>query len=351
MSQVEKRIERNTLAFRVGLLGLGLVQLVDGLYALLAPRSFFDSFPLGRGWVEALPAYNEHLTRDVGSLFVATAVVLIAAGLVLERRLVAVALWSFLAFSVPHAIYHAFNLGPYSTADALGNVLTLGLTVVVPIALLWLMRTSAPARRSNAPASPAATGNARIDLVPLDTRSPLLRSTFRTLRKRYGQVTDPVRAYAHTPLLMVGYSGLELAAERSHAVDERIKHLAELRAGSVAGCEWCMDFGSSLSAAAGVSEDDMREIPSYATSNRFSAAEKLALEYADAMTATPVEVSDELFAKLREHFDDRQLVELTTLISLENMRARFNWALGIESQDYSEGAYCVRPPDQVVATP
>ena len=60
------RITRYALAFRAGLLGLGLVQLFDGLYALLAPRSFFDSFPLGRGWVEALPAYNEHLTRDVG---------------------------------------------------------------------------------------------------------------------------------------------------------------------------------------------------------------------------------------------------------------------------------------------
>ena len=79
------------------------------------------------------------------------------------------------------------------------------------------------------------------------------------------------------------------------------------------------------------------------TSDRFSEPEKLALEYADAMTATPVDVSDELFARLREHFDDRQLVELTTLISLENMRARFNWALGIEAQGYSEGAYCVRP--------
>jgi alkylhydroperoxidase family enzyme len=340
MMKSEERIAHNSLAFRVGLLGLGLVQLVDGLYALLAPHSFFESFPLGRGWVEALPSYNEHLTRDVGALFIATAVVLIAAGLVLERRLVTVALWSFLAFSVPHTIYHAFNLGPYATGDAIANVLSLGLTVAVPIALLWLMRSPTPRR---AAASATAADNARIGLVPLDTRNPLLRSTFRTLRRRYGAVTDPVRAYAHTPMLMVGYSGLELAAERSHAVEERVKHLAELRAGSVAGCEWCMDFGSSISAAAGVSEGDMRELPGFRDSDRFSVPEKLALEYADAMTATPVNVSDELFARLREHFDERQMVELTALISLENMRARFNWALGIESQGYSEGAYCVRP--------
>ena len=58
---------------------LGLIQLFDGLYARWAPRSFYDDFPLGRGWVEALPAYSEHLVRDVGGLFIATAVVLLAA--------------------------------------------------------------------------------------------------------------------------------------------------------------------------------------------------------------------------------------------------------------------------------
>ena len=65
--------------FRAVLGVLGAVQLIDGLYALLAPRSFYEDFPFGRGWVEALPAYNEHLVRDVGALFLATAVVLLAA--------------------------------------------------------------------------------------------------------------------------------------------------------------------------------------------------------------------------------------------------------------------------------
>ena len=55
---------------------LAAVQATDGLYALLAPRSFYDDFPVGRGWVEALPAYSEHLVRDVGALFLATAVVM-----------------------------------------------------------------------------------------------------------------------------------------------------------------------------------------------------------------------------------------------------------------------------------
>jgi hypothetical protein len=125
--------------FRAGLVGLGTLQAVDGLYALIAPRSFYDDFPFGRGWVAALPQYSEHLVRDVGGLFLATAVVLFAAAIYLERRLVAIALISFLAFSIPHSIFHGFNLGPYSIGDLLANVLGLGATVVVPLLLLYLL--------------------------------------------------------------------------------------------------------------------------------------------------------------------------------------------------------------------
>jgi hypothetical protein len=128
------------VVFRSVLGILGAVQVIDGLYALLAPRSFYGDFPLGRGWVEALPAYNEHLVRDVGSLFLATAVVLGAAAWYLERRLVQIACVSFLLFSVPHAIYHFLNLGPYGTGDAIANVVTLSFTVLAPLALLVLMR-------------------------------------------------------------------------------------------------------------------------------------------------------------------------------------------------------------------
>ena len=123
---------------------LGAIQLTDGLYALFAPRSFYDDFPLGRGWVEALPSYSEHLVRDVGSLFLATAVVLFAAAWFLDRRLVLVALVSFLVFTVPHFIYHSFNLEPYSTGDAIGNFAGLLFTVVAPLVVVVMMLRRQP---------------------------------------------------------------------------------------------------------------------------------------------------------------------------------------------------------------
>lgn len=81
----------------------------------------------------------------------------------------------------------------------------------------------------------------------------------------------------------------------------------------------------------------------FETSAEFSDLEKLVLRYAVALTATPVEVADDLFDALRAHFDARQLVQLTSGIAWENYRARFNHAFGCEAEGYSEGAFCPLP--------
>ncbi|MBC7930011.1 MAG: hypothetical protein H7Z38_05525 [Rubrivivax sp.] len=67
------------------------------------------------------------------------------------------------------------------------------------------------------------------------------------------------------------------------------------------------------------------------------------LDYSVAITHTPVEVSDELFAALRANFNEAQMVELTAAIAWENYRARFNHAFGVEAQGFSDGAYCPLP--------
>ena len=67
------------------------------------------------------------------------------------------------------------------------------------------------------------------------------------------------------------------------------------------------------------------------------------LEFADAMTQTPVEVPDALFSRLREQFSDAELVELASAIAWENYRARFSHAFGIEGENFSEGAVCALP--------
>jgi alkylhydroperoxidase family enzyme len=82
----------------------------------------------------------------------------------------------------------------------------------------------------------------------------------------------------------------------------------------------------------GVSDDKMRALADYATSPLYSDAERVALEYADAMTLSDRDVSDELFARLRRFYDDDALVELTAIIAWENASSKFNRALRIPSQ-------------------
>lgn len=84
-------------------------------------------------------------------------------------------------------------------------------------------------------------------------------------------------------------------------------------------------------------------LPDFETSSAFSEVEKLVLRYAVAMTNTPVELPDGLFEALRQNFDERQLVELTSTIAWENYRARFDHAFGIEAEGFYKGALCLLP--------
>jgi alkylhydroperoxidase family enzyme len=117
----------------------------------------------------------------------------------------------------------------------------------------------------------------------------------------------------------------------------------------MAGCEWCLDFGSWFARGVGITEQQMRDLPRFRDSDAFSDDEKLVLEYAEGITATPVDVSDELFERLRARFDEAQIVELTYAAAIENLRARFNWAVGIESQGYAEGGFCMVPEREPAA--
>ena len=92
-----------------------------------------------------------------------------------------------------------------------------------------------------------------------------------------------------------------------------------------------MDIGSAVGRASGVKDDQLRDLPIFRESAAFSESERIVLDYTVAMTRTPVDVSDTLFACLRTHFDDEQILELTAAIAWENYRARFDHALGIES--------------------
>jgi 4-carboxymuconolactone decarboxylase len=200
---------------------------------------------------------------------------------------------------------------------------------------------------------------ARIEGVPAGKAGPLVRLVYRMTRRKMGQLAgretermlEPMELFARVPRLLFGYGMLEWAAGKTHLVDHRLRDLAELKAAMLTNCEYCIDLGSSIARRAGVSDEQLLALPRYRDSQLFSDLDKLVLDYAVGMSRTPVEVSDELFSALREHFDHAQLVDLTSVIALENLRGRFNLALGIGAAGFSEGMVCAIPDPPAARVP
>jgi alkylhydroperoxidase family enzyme len=107
-----------------------------------------------------------------------------------------------------------------------------------------------------------------------------------------------------------------------------------------------MDSNAAGSSREGASDEKIAALPHFRDSDLFTPAEKVALELAEAMTATPPNVTDELFARLQEHYDEAQIVELAAIVAQENFRSRFNTTFRIESQ----GQYCPLPSGAASAT-
>jgi AhpD family alkylhydroperoxidase len=192
---------------------------------------------------------------------------------------------------------------------------------------------------------------ARIPGVSPQEAGPEVAGTLGYAREMMAQLAEratergaePIELLAHAPELLRGVLAHQHAAAEANRIPTRLKHLAELKAATLTNCEYCIDLGSQISRRAGLSDEVLLALPFYRTSPLFTELEKLVLDYAVAVTRTPVDVSDELFGRLREHFDPAQLVELTHAIALENLYGRFNHALGIGSAGFSEGMVCAVP--------
>jgi hypothetical protein len=124
---------------------LGLIAVVVGAWAAFFPRSFFTAFPLpGHHWVAPLPAYNEHLTRDVGDLYLALFAASLWAVLRPREETFRLVGTCWLVFSVPHLVFHVAHLGVFTGTDAAGNVVALGGAVVLALLLVWPQRRQEP---------------------------------------------------------------------------------------------------------------------------------------------------------------------------------------------------------------
>lgn len=123
------------LALRVGLVILATTELALGVWAQYLPESFYREFPT----VQLTPPYSEHFLRDFGGATLGLALVLAAAAVWLERRLVVVALAAYLVWAVPHLVFHLSHLHDASPTEVAFLLVSLCGTVALPLALLAIV--------------------------------------------------------------------------------------------------------------------------------------------------------------------------------------------------------------------
>ena len=139
MIEAGKPITTYRKEIRAGLVSLAAPVIVIGGWALIAPRSWYDNFPIDSAdWISSLGAYQEHLVRDFGSLYLALGLLLVFAGIVLDRLLVQAVLGASLVFQVPHLIFHAVNTEPFSAANNAINLVLLAVGLLVTLVLLGM---------------------------------------------------------------------------------------------------------------------------------------------------------------------------------------------------------------------
>jgi AhpD family alkylhydroperoxidase len=184
----------------------------------------------------------------------------------------------------------------------------------------------------------------RITAVPATEAGPFLKLFYRVARKRFGAVPEPMAITAHHGKLLRASVIHELLVEKAaHTLPVSVRELAVYRTATQLGCSWCVDFGTMLQLHDGLDIERLKKIDDYATSPAYTEQERLAIAYADAMTATPTVVTDEQTAALERAFGRKGLLELTYLIALENQRGRMNSALGITDQGFTSGDACRVP--------
>lgn len=171
----------------------------------------------------------------------------------------------------------------------------------------------------------------RVGERPLAALPWYLRPLFRLQRRRWGQVLLPALTWARVPAYYLALIHFYAAVERkSSPLEPRLRSLVQTRVSQLAHCAFCVDINSQLAAERSGSLELALALGEWRSSALYSGRERLALEYAEAVSEGTV--SDELSRRAKAEFGEDGLVELTGLAAFQGMSARFNAALDIPAQ-------------------
>jgi alkylhydroperoxidase family enzyme len=171
--------------------------------------------------------------------------------------------------------------------------------------------------------------------------------------KQLGAVPEPVEVVWHNP--KVATDNLEFSARLAewNVADAGLKSFAHMAVAAQVGCSWCLDVGYFQAQNQNLDLAKASQVPRWRASEVFTPLERDLLEYAEAMTSTPLTVTDELYASLLDRLGQAAMVELTAFIAFVNMATRNNVANGVTSQGFSDACeipLATRPEKSPVAS-
>ena len=154
-------------------------------------------------------------------------------------------------------------------------------------------------------------------------------------RRRYGRELEPAKLWGRSPRVFVGLSLLYGALDRkSSPIEPPLRTLVTVLVSQINWCAFCVDINSATGIKRGLTEDQLTALPEFETSGLFDDRTKTALAYASAITRTGHKVDDSLMARLKSHFSDEAIIELTAIIAFQNLSSKFNEALDVAPQGF-----------------
>jgi len=175
----------------------------------------------------------------------------------------------------------------------------------------------------------------RVPAKPIHRYPWYLAPFFWNQKRKYGQVLMPGLLWGRVPELFIAVAILYGVLDRRRSpVDPVLRSLVTVRVSQLNGCRFCVDINSATLIRRAGSQAKVDALDAWRDSDVFDAKEKAALDYAEAMTDSTRRVSDVVFERLREFFDDDAIVELTGLIAFQNLSSKFNSALDVPAQGF-----------------
>jgi uncharacterized peroxidase-related enzyme len=166
---------------------------------------------------------------------------------------------------------------------------------------------------------------ARLRYVQKEDATPEQEKVLAQLTQKSGKIANIWKLWSHSPGTLETFIAFNKALAKGK-LDPKLRELAYLKASLVNDCAYCANAHKSIGLRIGVTEQQIQEIGSYATSSAFSSVEKLVLQYAEELTRT-VRTSDELIAELKKHLSETDIVELNLTVGTANLTNRFNMSL------------------------